>query len=293
MSREPPVALTVAGSDSGAGAGIQADIKTMSALGVFAATAITAITAQNTAGVEAVQVVPASFVHDQIAAVLADLPVVVAKTGMLGSVATIEMVSYMASSGSLPSLVVDPVMVSSTGRQLLEDGGVDAYRDHLLPTALVVTPNLFEAALLCDTDPAGLFDIEGMISAAQRISRMGPRWVLVKGGHLTGEGAPVRAGSTDVEPATSVPDVLCHGIEVTVLTGDRVDTSNTHGTGCSLSAAIAAGLARGLEVPTAVAQAKRYVHRALVGGANWRLGTGHGPLDHFGWSLDHRADDPT
>ncbi len=277
MTGQPPVALTIAGSDSGAGAGIQADIKTMGALGAFAVTAVTAVTAQNTAAVEGVHVLPPWFVSQQITTILADLPVAATKTGMLAEVDIIAVVGECAGSGDLPNLVVDPVMVSSSGQPLLGDGGVTAYRDLLVPFALVVTPNLWEAALLCDIDPASLAGVDDMAEAARAIHGLGPGWVLVKGGHLTG----VEPGS-DAGILPSVPDVLYDGTTVTVLRADRVDTPNSHGTGCSLSAAIAAKLASGAEVPAAVAEAKAFVHRALLGGAAWRLGKGHGPLDHFG-----------
>jgi hydroxymethylpyrimidine/phosphomethylpyrimidine kinase len=279
MTGQPPVALTIAGSDSGGGAGIQADIKTMAALGALAVTAVTAVTAQNTAVVEGVHVLPASFVRQQITTVLADLPVAATKTGMLADVGIIAMVGECAGSGDLPKLVVDPVMVSSSGQPLLGDGGIAAYRDLLVPLALVVTPNLWEAALLCDVDPARLTGVDDMAEAARTIHALGPDWVLVKGGHLAG----VEPGSgSDAGILPSVPDVLYDGTTVTVLQAGRVDTANSHGTGCSLSAAIAAKLAAGADVPTAVTEAKAFVHRALVGGAAWRLGKGHGPLDHFG-----------
>ena len=276
----PPVALTIAGSDSGAGAGIQADLKAMAALGVFATTAVTAVTAQNTMTVAAVHRVPATMVDEQIAAVLADLPVAAVKTGMLASVDTIEVVSKRAAAGDLPNLVVDPVMVASTGRPLLEQEGVDAYRRHLLSHALVVTPNLWEAALLAGLDPDTVTDTEAMARAARHLHAAGARWVLVKGGHLPGVGAPGEPGRS---PST-VPDILFDGHEVTELSGRHVPTGNVHGSGCSLSAAIAARLAHGCDVPTAVRDAKAYVTGAIEGGAGWRLGGGHGPLDHLGWS---------
>ena len=265
MSTEPPVALTIAGSDSGAGAGIQADLKAMAALGVFGTTAVTAITAQNTVTVVAVHRVPPAMVDQQIAAVLADLPVAAVKTGMLASVETIEVVSKRAAAGELPNLVVDPVMVASTGRPLLEDDGIDAYRRHLLGHALVVTPNLWEAAMLAGLDPATVTDVEDMARVAR---------------HLPGVGTS--AGST--APPSVVPDILFDGSEITVLSGEHVQTANVHGSGCSLSAAIAARLAAGCDVPTAVREAKDYVTAAIRGGAGWRLGKGHGPLDHLGWS---------
>jgi hydroxymethylpyrimidine/phosphomethylpyrimidine kinase len=280
MTDQPPVALTIAGSDSGAGAGIQADLKTMSALGVFGVTAITAVTAQNTARVDGVHPIPASFVDQQIETVLADLPVAATKTGMLGNAETIGVVGRHAGSGDLPNLVVDPVMVSSSGQPLLDDGGVAAYRELLIPFALVVTPNLWEAALLCGLDPATFTDVDGMTVAARTLHALGPDWVLVKGGHLIGvEPAP------GMPSASVVPDVLYDGTTVTVLSADWVDTPNTHGTGCSLSAAIAAKLASGSDLASAVTEAKAYVHDALVGAAGWRLGKGHGPLDHFGGSV--------
>jgi hydroxymethylpyrimidine/phosphomethylpyrimidine kinase len=277
----PPVALVIAGSDSGAGAGLQADIKTMSALGVFATTAVTAVTAQNTAAVLQVHPVPERMVEAQVRAVVDDLPVAAVKTGMLGTEAVIGTVARLAAEGVLPQLVVDPVLVASTGRALVDAGGIDAYRQRLLPRALVVTPNLREAALLAGTEADAGASVAAMTEMARRIHELGPSWVVVKGGHLPGVEAPVGGPRPD-----QVTDVLFDGREVTVLTRSRVETTNTHGTGCSLASAIAAHLAMGADVPSAVTAAKAFVHDALVGGARWRLGRGHGPLDHFGWSDD-------
>jgi hydroxymethylpyrimidine/phosphomethylpyrimidine kinase len=274
------VALTIAGSDSGAGAGIQADLKAMAALGVFATTAVTAVTAQNTVTVAAVHRVPPGLVDQQIAAVLDDLPVAAVKTGMLASVETVGVVSKRAAAGELPNLVVDPVMVASTGRPLLDEDGVDAYRRHLLGHALVVTPNLWEAALLAGLEPATVTDVDDMARVARRLHALGPRWVLVKGGHLPGVGTSASSSG----PPTAVPDILFDGSEISVLTGEHVRTANVHGSGCSLSAAITARLAAGCDVPTAVREAKTYVTGAIQGGAGWRLGNGHGPLDHLGWA---------
>ncbi len=271
--------MTIAGSDSGAGAGIQADIKTMAALGVFGTTVITAVTAQSTVTVAEVHHLPPALVDAQIGTVLDDFPVRAVKTGLLGDPAIVEAVGRRAAAGDLPRLVVDPVMVASTGRIFLEEEGIDAYRRHLLPQALVATPNLWEAALLADRAPTGEEDVEAMADMARRIHELGPTWVLVKGGHLPGvESDP------GVRPPDQVADVLFDGTTVTVLTGGRVDTLNNHGTGCSLSAAIAASLAKGADVPTAVSVAKEFVLSALRGGAAWRLGRGHGPLDHLGWT---------
>ncbi len=274
--------MTIAGSDSGAGAGIQADIKTMGALGVFGTTVITTVTAQSTVTVREVHHLPTGLVESQITTVLDDLPVRAVKTGLLGLPEIIEVVGRRATAGDLPNLVVDPVMVASTGRIFLVQEGIDAYRRHLLPHCLITTPNLWEAALLADRAPSGQEDVEAMAEMARRIHELGPAWVLVKGGHLPG----VEAGD-GVSPPDRVADVLFDGSTVTVLTGGHVDTLNNHGTGCSLSAAIAASLARGADVPTAVSVAKEFVLTALRGGAGWRLGQGHGPLDHLGW-----ADEP-
>jgi hydroxymethylpyrimidine/phosphomethylpyrimidine kinase len=276
---DPPVAMTIAGSDSGAGAGIQADIKTMGALGVFATTVITAVTAQSTATVREVHHLPPALVEAQMATVLEDLPVRAVKTGLLGAPDVIEVVGRRSAGGDLPQLVVDPVMVASTGRIFLVEEGIDSYRRHLLPQALITTPNLWEAALLADRAPTGVEDVEAMADLARRIHQLGPTWVLVKGGHLPG----VESGA-EGRPPDQVADVLFDGTSVTVLTGGHVDTPNTHGTGCSLSAAIASYLAHGADVPTAVSGAKEFVLGALRGGARWRLGQGHGPLDHLGWT---------
>jgi hydroxymethylpyrimidine/phosphomethylpyrimidine kinase len=282
----PTVALTVAGSDSGAGAGVQADLKTMSALGVLATTAVTAVTAQDTVAVHAVHPIPPELVAAQLDAVLGDLPVAAVKTGMLASGATVETVARYAAAGRLPRLVVDPVLVASSGRPLLDAAGVEATRRALLPHALVVTPNLVEAAVLCEVDPASPTGVDDLTELARQVLSLGPRWVLVTGGHLPGVDLGAEADGPTVrvraDPPTHVPDVLCHATGVWILDGPRVATSNTHGTGCSLSAALCAGLALGLSVPAAAEQAKRYVARALTGAAHWRLGRGRTPLDHAG-----------
>lgn len=262
---QPPVALTVAGSDSGAGAGLQADLKTFAACGVLGTSVVTAVTAQNTAEVLGVERLDPALVDLQLEAVLSDMPVAAVKTGMLASSATVAAVGRWAAGGRLPNLVVDPVLASSSGRPLLDDGGCRAYLEHLLPHALVVTPNLREAALLTGR---AVGDLDAMIGAAQWIADHGPRVVVVKGGHLRGETAP---------------DVVWEAGAVTVVSEPRVDTTNDHGTGCTLSAAVTAALARGEEPGRAVEAAKRYVARALRGAASWRLGAGRGPLDHFGW----------
>jgi hydroxymethylpyrimidine kinase/phosphomethylpyrimidine kinase len=285
---EPIVVLTIAGSDSGAGAGLQADLKTAGALGLFATTAVTAVTAQNTRSVEAVHPVPTDVVVAQVRTVIDDFVVAAVKTGMLATTATVEAVADLATQGLLPHLVVDPVLVASTGRPLLDDGAVEAYRSLLLPRAEVTTPNLVEAALLAGMPVDEVGHPEGMTEAAQRIRDLGPTWVLVKGGHLPGVATP------DGSSAPTVPDVLVGPTSVTVLEAPLVVTTNNHGTGCSTATAVACGLALGRDVPDAVRSAKAYVHRALAGAAGWQLGGGRGPLDHLGWTGAHlpAADHP-
>jgi hydroxymethylpyrimidine/phosphomethylpyrimidine kinase len=263
VSTTPPAVLVIAGSDSGGGAGVQADVRTFAAHGVFPTTAITALTAQNTVGVESVFTVPAEVVAAQIDAVLADFEVRATKTGMLASAAIVEVVADRAASGALAGLVVDPVMVASSGDRLLEADAEGAYVERLFPHAAVVTPNLREAEVLLGRP---LATVDDMGQAARDLAATGARAVLVKGGHLTGEESL---------------DVLWDGAQLHRFVGPRVATANVHGTGCSLASAIAAGLARGDDLVAAVDAAKRYVHRGLAAGAGWSLGRGHGPIDHF------------
>ncbi len=272
----PRVVLTIAGSDSSGGAGIEADLRTFAALGVLGAVALTAITAQNTTTVSAVLAVEPEMVVEQVRAVTNDLEVAAVKTGMLARPATVAAVAGLAARGILPRLVVDPVLVSSTGHPLMEVGGIDAYRDLLLPHAAVATPNLREAALLCGIDVDELSSIEQMAAAGAMIRSLGAQAVLVKGGHLLDGGAT----------ALRAPDVLVSEDGVVLLDAVRIETGNDHGTGCSLASAIAVGLAGGLAVEAAVRRAKAFVHEALQGAATWRVGSGHGPIDHLGWGPD-------
>lgn len=265
---QPPVALTIAGSDSGGGAGIQADLKTFAALGVFGTSALAALTAQNTTGVHSVHVVPTPFVVDQIDVVLEDLPVVAVKTGMLATAETVEAVAELAAAGRLPNLVVDPVMVSSTGDRLLDEHAESAYLQRLLPHARVATPNLREAQVLLGRKLTTLDDVR---RAARELADTGCEVVVIKGGHRTMD-----------TPDVAV-DVWFDGTELHELSGPRLDTGNNHGTGCSFASAVAARLAHGDEVADALVAAKEYVARALTGGSRWRLGAGHGPIDHFSW----------
>ncbi|SNR67742.1 bifunctional hydroxymethylpyrimidine kinase/phosphomethylpyrimidine kinase [Blastococcus mobilis] len=262
----PPVALTIAGSDSSGGAGIQADLKTFAALGVFGTSAVTALTAQNTSGVRGVHPVPAEFVIAQVDAVLDDLPVTAVKTGMLATADVVRAVADLAAAGRLPGLVVDPVMVASSGDPLLEPQAERLYLEALLPQATVITPNVREAEVLLDTSIRTLTEQR---EAARALGALGPSTVVVKGGH------PV------TDSADAAVDVVWNDGSVYELRGPRIDTGNNHGTGCTFAAATAAALAMGRDVHGALAGAKNFVSDALAAGAAWRLGQGHGPLDHF------------
>lgn len=270
-SGTPPVALTIAGSDSGGGAGIQADLLTFASLGVHGTSAVTALTAQNTVGVTGVHVPPVEFLLAQIEAVLDDLAVAATKTGMLATEEVVRAVGGLAAAGRLPQLVVDPVLVSSTGARLLDPGAERAYRDALFPYALVVTPNTREATALLGTAVETVTDAR---EAARRLGDLGPAWVVVKGGHLADDGGD----AVDVVYQTATG-------ELSELRLPRVPTRNDHGTGCTFGAATAAGLARGAGVPDALDAAKRFVHTGLASSAHWHLGAGHGPVGKLGaWS---------
>jgi len=257
-------ALTIAGSDSGGGAGIQADLKTFSALGVYGASVITALTAQNTREVRSIHDPPPAFVATQIDAVLEDIRIDAVKIGMLSRPDVIEVVATALERHGVSKVVLDPVMVAKSGDRLLADQAVSALRDRLVPLATVITPNLPEAAVLLGDDASPTE--EAMPRLCDRLLALGPRWVLVKGGHLA--------------CAESV-DLLSDGTVTRRYAASRVQTRSTHGSGCTLSSAIAAGLARGLDVPDAVAVAKEYVTRAIEAGAALEVGTGHGPVHHF------------
>ncbi len=267
MVSAPPRVLAIAGSDSGGGAGIQADLKTMLALGVHGMTVVCAVTAQNSVGVQGYWELPAEAVRAQLDSVLSDIGAQAVKTGMLASAAIVDVVCDALGEVAAP-VVVDPVAVSKHGDSLLSAGTLDAIRDRLLPLATVVTPNLLEAGLLTGMTVSGEAQ---MLAAARMIVAMGPQWVLVKGGHLAGN--PV--------------DVLFDGNQLIRFPGQRIASMHTHGTGCTLASAIASGLAQGQDVPGAVRTAKEYVTGAISAG--FPLGGGIGPVDH-GWRL--RADSP-
>jgi len=260
MTQKRPVALTVAGSDSSGGAGIVADLKTFEAHGVWGTAAITAVTAQNTLGVQAVEVLSPEVIRAQIASVVADLGVDAAKTGMLASAEVVESVALTIAQLGVRPLVVDPVMVASTGGRLLDPDAVEAVSGLLLPLATVVTPNLAEAAALAGFEVA---DRAGMERAARALADMGPDVVLVKGGHLEGDDSPDCLLATGEEPVW--------------LEGIRVPANGAHGSGCVLAAAICAELARGMEPADACLAAKRFVERAIEAGPV--LGDGVVPVD--------------
>jgi hydroxymethylpyrimidine/phosphomethylpyrimidine kinase len=258
------IAVTIAGSDSSGGAGIQADLKTFAALGVYGASVITALTAQNTQGVSGIHDVPATFVAKQIDAVFSDLDIGAVKIGMLSQGATIEAVAQGLARHRAKTIVLDPVMVATSGDRLLSPDAVEALRKLLVPRATVITPNLPEAAALLERAPA--HSEAEMEAQARALLDLSAQSVLIKGGH--GEGSE------------SV-DLLVDATSVTRFADIRVATKNTHGSGCTLSSAIAAGLAKGLDLKAAIREAKTYVTAAIAGADTLKVGHGHGPLHHF------------
>jgi hydroxymethylpyrimidine/phosphomethylpyrimidine kinase len=265
-ARRRPRALTIAGSDSGGGAGIQADLKTFAAFGVYGASAITAITAQNTLGVRAIHEIPPEVVAGQIDAVLDDIGADAGKTGMLASAPIIEIVARRLRAHHFAALVVDPVMVAKSGDRLLREDAVRALCERLLPLAAVITPNVPEAAVLSGIE---VVDMESAAEAARRIHALGPALVIVKGGHLAGDRSD---------------DLAFDGRHREILPGRRIATRHTHGTGCTFSAAIAACLARGAEPMEAARQARAFLQGALEHAEP--LGAGHGPVNHL-WRSNH------
>jgi hydroxymethylpyrimidine/phosphomethylpyrimidine kinase len=259
-----PVALTIAGSDSSGGAGIQADLKSFAALGVYGASAITALTAQNTRGVTGIHVVPADFVTAQIDAVFSDLDVGAVKIGMVAQASSIDAIAAALTRWGGRPVVLDPVMVATSGDRLLAAEAVEALRVKLMPLAAVITPNLPEAAALLDEAVArSAAEVE---SQGRRLLALGCRAVLIKGGH--GEGAESIDYFVDAEKTIA-------------LASPRVATKNTHGTGCSLSSAIAAGLAKGETLEQAVRNAKAWISAAIAAADRFSVGRGHGPIHHF------------
>lgn len=259
-----PIAVTIAGSDSGGGAGIQADLKTFSALGVYGASVIAALTAQNTQGVTGIHDVPAEFVTAQFDAVYSDLKVSATKIGMLSRPPTIEAVAAGLKKFHARNVVLDPVMVAASGDRLLVPEAVDTIKRLLFPLADLITPNLAEAAALLD-QPLAKHENE-MAAQGEALLKLGAKAVLIKGGHA---------------PTKHAVDVLIEPSGVRRFTAERIDTKNTHGTGCTLSSAITAGLAKGLVLHDALAVAKNYITAALKAGVNLGVGQGRGPVHHF------------
>jgi hydroxymethylpyrimidine/phosphomethylpyrimidine kinase len=255
-------ALTIAGSDSGGGAGIQADLKTFCAMGVYGMSVITAITAQNTLGVQAAYELPLRHIAAQIDSVLTDIGVDAAKTGMLSSARVVQLVARKVKEYGIENLVVDPVMAAKSGDLLLAEDARASLRDLLLPLAKVVTPNIPEASVLTGVT---IESVEQMKRAARHLHEMGAQWIVVKGGHLA--------------PSEDAIDLVFDGRDFQELRTPRIPTKNTHGTGCTFSAAIAAGLAQSLPTLEAIAKAKRYVTRAIAQALE--LGKGMGPTNHL------------
>lgn len=259
-----PAALTIAGSDSSGGAGIQADLKTFSALGVYGTSAITAITAQNTTGVCGIEVLSSGIVQSQIEAVMDDIDIRAVKTGMLPDVATIEIVAKMTDKYHIQALIVDPVMVATTGAKLVTEETVGAIRKHLLTRAALITPNTREASILTGIE---VVTIDDFAKVADLLIAQGCNAVLIKGGHLQSEEAVDILFQRNKEPER--------------FASSYIDTNNTHGTGCTLSAAIAAYVALGETLGNAVRLAKKYITEAIQTGAEVQTGKGNGPVNHF------------
>ena len=260
-----PCVLTIAGSDCSGGAGIQADIKTISALGAYAASAITAITVQNTCGVTGIYPVPPSYVKGQIEAVMTDIRPRAVKIGMINDVEIVKAIASSIKEHRPKFVVFDPVMVSTSGCKLIEDKAIEAIKNELIPLATIITPNLSEANVLTGNCPD---DVKSMTSAGEKILELGCNAVLIKGGHLNGN---------------DMCDVLCIKGEKTpyIYTASKISSKNTHGTGCTLSSAIATYLALGETLNEAVEKAKEYVHNGILNGKDVSIGNGHGPLNHF------------
>lgn len=263
-TRRVPIVLTIAGSDPSGGAGIQADLKTFSALGAYGAAVMTALTAQSTTGVTGIHNVPPEFVALQIDTVVADLRVDAVKIGMISTAGIARAVGMSLRKANSRNVVLDPVMIAKSGDTLLDPSAVAALRDELLPLATVVTPNLPEAGVLLGGDvPQSLDD---MRAAARELHRLGPAYVYLKGGHLASDDSP---------------DVLYDGTSLVELTAKRVMTRNTHGTGCTLSSALAALIPQRSSVRSAAEEAKAYLTAAIAGSSRLEVGSGHGPVHHF------------
>ncbi len=257
--------LTIAGSDSGGGAGIQADIKAISAMGCYAASAITAVTVQNTLGVQAVHPVPLDILEGQIEAVLSDIGTDAIKIGMLHSADVVNLVADMLEKYRIKNVVLDPVMVSTSGHRLIEENAVEVIKARLIPLARVITPNIPEAEILAGCRIACQADFD---ETARKLSDDSKVSVLLKAGHLDGESLVDYFYNAEDDTMTRLPS-------------ERIRTRNTHGTGCTLSSAFAAALAKGEDLTCAARSAKAYIEQAIISGADYEIGSGHGPVNHF------------
>lgn len=257
--------LTIAGSDSGGGAGIQADIKAISAMGCYASSAITAVTVQNTLGVQAVHPVPLDILEGQIEAVLSDIGTDAIKIGMLHSADVVNLVADMLEKYRIKNVVLDPVMVSTSGHRLIEENAVEVIKARLIPLARVITPNIPEAEILAGCRIACQADFDG---TARKLSDDSKVSVLLKAGHLDGESLVDYFYNAEDDTMTRLPS-------------ERIRTRNTHGTGCTLSSAFAAALAKGEDLTCAARSAKAYIEQAIISGADYEIGSGHGPVNHF------------
>lgn len=255
-------ALTIAGSDSGGGAGIQADLKTFTAFGVYGTSAITAITAQNTIGVQGIFELPVDIIIEQIKSIMSDMGTDAAKTGMLSSPEIVNAVAESIVKFNIPNIVVDPVMVAKSGEALLSENARTVVKENLLPLATVITPNLFEAEAILGQS---IKTVDDMKSAAIDLKKIGCNWVVVKGGHLTGGKEAI--------------DVVYNGSNFHLLSSPFIQTQNTHGTGCTFSSAIASGLAQGHDPLSSIKKAKEYITKAIEN--NPKIGNGHGPTNHL------------
>jgi len=263
IKKEYKTVLSIAGSDSGGGAGIQADIKAASACGCYAMTAITAITAQNTQGVTDIHAVPAEMIGKQITAVAEDIPIDAVKIGMVPTAEAAVMIARLLERYSVPNIIIDPVMVATSGDRLIAEDAIDAIIEHIFPLAALVTPNIPEAKFISGLEVSTEEDYP---EVAGKFREKGVKNVLIKSGHLTRD---------------FLTDYLFEGTEVYRYRYERIHTPNTHGTGCTLSSAIASFLALGYPLDEAVGLAEDYIHKAILNGADYTLGHGHGPVHHF------------
>lgn len=270
-------ALTIAGSDSGGGAGIQADLKTFAAFDVYGMSALTALTAQNTLGVQAIHPLPPDFILSQLESIFDDIGTDAVKTGMLGTSDATRVVADFIRERRLQNVVVDPVMIAKGGAPLLRDEAISAVKTNLIPLATIVTPNIPEAEVLCGFSIQSWQDC---VRAARTIHSLGPKVVIVKGGHAAWDDRSALGHLTEPSPQSIATDLVFDGDSIDTVASPRIHSKKTHGTGCTFSAALTACLAKGVPLQQAVHTAKEYVTAAIREAVHWDVGSGHGPLDH-------------